>query len=163
LDEALQRSGASLRERLLDGERPPAAVPDGVLEEAFRRWLPELEVIEQRLLRGSADLSVPAGASGDAPGEMGGPPTSLVESALGRGLLPPAPPATPAIEQPAPTGQEQSPADEPEAALWEKQPHLVNVFLAAGFVSGVWLQRQRRRVGKDRPGRQRQRRSNLTA
>jgi hypothetical protein len=144
VDEALQRSGAGLRERLLDADRPPApgGVPKEALEEVFRRWLDDLEAVGQQFLQGRADFLVPMASLGNALAAMAsslialpglGPASDRVERFL---------PAAPVGTQPAPSIDRQPPADGSEARLWESGPTLKSVLVVAGFVSGIWLCRQ---------------------
>src|SRR5262249_41273994 len=149
LDEALQRSGAGLRQRLLEGEQPPAAVPDGVLEEAFRRWLPELEAVEQRLAQGGAELLASAESVADAlaerPGRRTAPPRPARAAALGEPGLPGA------ASGKAPAAGRAGPgaADGPQARLGEDGPALSPV-LVAGLGWGLWLQGRLRREQRQR-------------
>jgi hypothetical protein len=148
VDEALQRSGAGLRERLLDEDRPPApgGVPDEVLDEVFRRWLPgpgtEPEAGGQPLLEGGKELPVPADSLGNALAEVAGPQTAIAESGLAGGLVQPLLPDASAAGQPAPADHRRRPPDGQDARPLENGSRISTVFLAAGFVSGLWLYRQ---------------------
>jgi hypothetical protein len=157
VDDALQRSGAGLRERLLDEDRPPApsVVPDEVLDEVFRRWLPGLgtepEAGGQPLLQGSADLPVPADSLTKPLAEVATSLTALPESGQARGRIQPILPAAPAPGQPARSGHRQRPEIGGEAPLVENGSKISTLFLAAGFVSGLWLYRQTQPVRQHRP------------
>jgi hypothetical protein len=143
LDEALQRSGAALRERLLEEDRPPApqGVPDGALDEVFSGWRSGMETVGRRLLRGGADL-LAAAALANALAERAMSLTDLPEAGLGSSPGEPVLPAVSVDEQLAPSVDQQPPADGSVARLWEGGPTLEGVLVVAGLVSGFWLGRR---------------------
>ncbi|HKB42584.1 MAG TPA: hypothetical protein VKD72_39515, partial [Gemmataceae bacterium] len=142
LDEALQRSGAGLRELLLqEDEAPaPASPPEGTVDEVFRRWLTD----RGRDLVG-AELVVRASSLGDIWSAGFGALVALREAGLVQpdALSRQGPPsAAPAAEQDVSSDQREGQAGWPEARLWENGLTLPQVLLAAGLVSSLWLYRR---------------------
>jgi hypothetical protein len=141
VDEALQRSGAALREQLLGEDGlVPQEVPGDVLGEVFRRWRDDLEVVGQRLLQlqSGVDLRVPAEALVKVLAEMADPLTDLSGSGPARGLIDPFLPA-PAAGASASPGERQRPGDGSEAGLGEDGSTLPKVLAVAGLGLGSLL------------------------
>jgi hypothetical protein len=156
LDEALKRSGAELRQRLLEEELPArGGVVDAARVEGFRQGLAdlgtELEALGRRLRLVGADRLGPAGSLGNTLAGMAGSLTTLPETNLRPCVVQPFLPAAPAAGQPASSSDLQRPVDEVEARLWENEAAAWNDLLVAGLVWGFWLYHQTLSVQQHRP------------